>query len=302
MKRIKIVGIFVFIISIILALFSNYISKENRISLGDLSILTEQKSFTQEISKSIFYSYKNNQDISKMLDRTTAKFIEKNSARLSNDPKILERWNKFYADVTKFRKVEEVKTAYSSIVTEKLVNRIYHNNVMLVNELNILIEKKKNVASHNIEIYKKIQYFLFFILITLLIYLFSQVRLIIEFIHKFTKTSKNIIENSTIQGLKPIILEQDDQTLQVATENYNHLVEKIDNSISYTTQSMEQTRKSLEEVAKNIEDFMVLLSTMQEDESGALFDKEDAVIDSLETIMQLRKKLKHLQKDLDKLT
>ena len=302
MNRIKIVGILVFCLSVVLALLSNHISKENRANLSDLTTLNEQKAFTQEISKSIFYSYRNNQDISEMLDKTTAKFIANNSSRLSTDPQILERWNKFYADVTKFRKTEEVKTAYSTIVTEKLVNRIYHNNVMLVNELDKLIERKKHASTHNIETYKKVQYLLFFILILLLIYLFTQVRLIIEFIQKFTKTSKKIIENSTIQGLKPIVVEEVNRELKEATKNYNHLVEKIDSSITYTTQAMEQTNKSLEEVAKNIEDFMELLSSMHEDESDRLFEKEDAVIDSLETIMSLRKKLKYLQKDLEKLT
>jgi len=302
MKKIKIVGILVFFLSILLALLSHHISTENRVNLNDLTVLNEQKAFTQEISKSIFYSYRNNTNISKMLDSTTAKFIAKNSSRLFTNPDILKRWNSFYADVTKFRKIEEVRTTYSSIVTEKLVNRIYHNNVMLVNELNQLIEEKKSIATYNSERYKKIQYLLFFLLILLLIYLFTQVRLIIELIQKFSKTSKKIIENSTIQGLKPIALEQGDNDLREVTLNYNHLVEKIDNSIFYSIQSMEQTTKSLEEVAKNIENFMELLSTMQDDESERLFEQEDAVIDSLETIMRLRKKLKYLQKDLNTLT
>jgi len=302
MKRIKIVGILVFFLSLLLALLSYHISTENRVNLNDLTVLNEQKAFTQEISKSIFYSYRNNTNISEMLDSTTAKFIAKNSSRLSTDPDILKRWNSFYADVTKFRKAEEVKTAYSTLVTEKLVNRIYHNNVMLVNELNQLIEDKKSIATHNSERYKKIQYLLFFLLILLLIYLFTQVRLIIELIQKFSKTSKKIIENSTIQGLKPIALEEGDNDLREVTLNYNHLVEKIDNSIFQSTQSMEQTTKSLEEVAKNIENFMELLSTIHDDESERLFEQEDAVIDSLETIMRLRRKLKYLQKDLNTLT
>jgi len=302
MTKIKIVGILVFFLSILLALLSHHISTENRVNLNELTVLNEQKAFTQEISKSIFYSYRNSTDISEMLDSTIATFIAKNSSRLATDPNILKRWNRFYADVTQFRKTEEVKTVYSSIVTEKLVNRIYHNNMMLVTALNQLIEDKKNIATQNSERYKKIQYLLFFLLILLLIYLFTQVRLIIEFIQKFTKTSKKIIENSTIQGLKPILLEEGDNDLKEVTLNYNHLVEKIDNSISQSTKSMEQTTKSLEEVAKNIENFMELLSTMHDDESERLFEQEDAVIDSLETIMRLRKKLKYLQKDLDTLT
>jgi len=116
-------------------------------------------------------------------------------------------------------------------------------------------------------------------------------------------TRKNIIENSTIQGLKPMnIKEIEQEELKEATKNYNHLVEKINSSIAYSSQSMQQTTKSLEKVAKNIEDFMELLSTMQENETDELFKKEDAVIDSLEELMRLRKKLKNLQIELDKLT
>ena len=302
MKKIKVVGVLILLLSMVLALLSNHISTQNRTNLEELTTLNEQKAFTQEISKSIFYSYRNNTNISEILDATTAKFIGKNSARLSTEREILKRWNSFYADVTQFRKIEEVKTAYSTIITEKLVNRIYHNNVMLVTALDNLIEHKKTASSQSIERYKKVQYLLFFVLILLLIYLFTQVRVILEFIQKFTKTSKKIIENSTIQGLKPIALETKEQDVKEATKNYNQLVSTIDYSILQSTNAMEQTTKSLEEVAQNIENFMELLSSMQTDESETLFEKEDAVIDSLETIMRLRKKLKYLQNDLNTLT
>ena len=187
------------------------------------------------------------------------------------------------------------------MIIAKLVNRIYHDNVLLVNEFDKLIDVKQTEFSDDMDGYKQIQYILFLILIGLLIYLFTQVKVIIEFIQKFSKTSKDIIENSTIQGLKPME-EMEQSELKEASENYNHLVEKINSSINYSSQSMEQTTKSLEEVAKNIEDFMELLSTMQDDESDELFEKEDAVIDSLEGLMRLRKKLKNLQSDLVNLT
>jgi len=301
MRKIKVVGILLFTVALLLALLSSHISKENQKNLRDLTSLNEQKAFTQEISKSIFYSYRNQKEISEELERATATFISKNHTKLANDSHISQRWNQFYADVSQFRKIEKIKTAYNSIITEKLVNRIYHNSVMLVNELNRIIELKESRSTQYIKRYKRVQYILFLILILLLIYLFTEIRSIIKFIQKFSKTSKKIIENSTIQGVQPIVLEPTDRELKEATDNYNYLVEKINSSISYSRQSMEQTNKSLEEVAENIEDFMELLSTMQEGESEALFEKEDAVIDSLETIMTLRKKLKYLEKDLDKL-
>ncbi len=304
MHKIKVVGGIVFLLSIILALLSNFIATQNRINSNSLSFINEQKAFTQEISKSIFYIYRNGERGAETLDETIKKYLENaelNESEFTQNKLITTLWNIFYADVQKFRIQQKVSTGYNSVITAKLVNRIYHNNVLLVNEFDNLIEQKRAEYRNEIDIYKKIEYLLFIVLILLLIYLFTQVREIISFIQKFSKTSKKIIENSTIQGLKPI-KEIEQEELKEATRNYNHLVEKINSSINYSTQSMEQTTKSLEKVAQNIEDFMELLSTMQEDESEALFEKEDAVIDSLESLMRLRKKLKNLQTDLDNLT
>jgi len=303
MNRIKVVGSLVFSLSIILAFLSTSIAKENRKNSNSLSFIHEQKAFIQEISKSIFYIYKNGNNSPQTLDKVIKKYIENvkiNEAEFTQSRIIATLWNIFYIDVQKFRKQEQITTGYNSVITAKLVNRIYHNNVLLVNEFDRLIEMKENEYHGRIEGHKQIEYILFFILIGLLIYLFTQVRVVIDFIQKFSKTSKNIIENSTIQGLKPME-EIEQKELKEAIANYNYLVEKINSSIDYSSESMEQTTTSLEEVAKNIEDFMELLSTMQDEASEALFEKEDAVIDSLESLMCLRKKLKNLQSDLESL-
>ncbi len=304
MNKIKIAGALVFALSIILALLSTSIAKQNRENSSNLNFINEQKAFTQEISKSVFYTYRNGENHSKGLDGTIKQYIENatvNEAEFTQNHFITTLWNIFYADVQKFRNQQKITTGYNSVITAKLVNRIYHNNVLLVQEFDKLIEVKQVEYHKDIDGYKRIQYALFVVLILLLIYLFTQIREIIAFIQKFSKTSKDIIENSTIQGLEPME-EIEQRELKELSQNYNYLVEKINSSINYSSQSMEQTTKSLEEVAKNIEDFMELLTTMQDDEADELFEKEDAVIDSLEELMRLRKKLKNLQTDLDNLT
>lgn len=301
MNKIKVVGGLIFLLSILLALLSSFIGSQNRVNSGTLSFINEQKAFTQEISKSIFYTYRNAKTSSKTLDETIKNYLENakmNESEFTQNRFITTLWNIFYADVQKFRNQQKVATGYNSVITAKLVNRIYHNNVLLVKEFDKLIELKQAQYQKDIEGYRLFQYLLFFILIGLLIYLFTQVRVVIEFIQKFSKTSKSIIENSTIQGLKPME-ETEQRSLKEATENYNHLVEKINTSIEYSSQSMEQTSKALEGVEQNIEDFMELLSTMQESRSDELFEKEDAVIDSLETLMQLKGRLVDLKRDLD---
>lgn len=303
MNRIKIVGGLIFLVSILLALLSSFISSQNRINSEMLSFINEQKAFTQEISKLIFYTYRNGENSSELLDKNIKEYLNNtkiNKDALTQNRQIATLWNIFYADVQKFRNQQKISTGYNSVITAKLVNRIYHNNVLLVKEFDRLIEVKQTLYHQDIEGYRLLQYMLFFTLIGLLIYLFMQVRVVIEFIQKFSKTSKSIIENATIRGLKPM-KEIEQRELKEATANYNHLVEKINTSIHHSSQSIEQTTHALEGVEQNIEDFMELLSIMQSNESDKLFEKEDAVIDSLETLMQLKDRLVDLKGDLNKL-
>ena len=303
MNKIKIVGAVLFILSIVLAFLSNFIATENKENISTLNYVNEQKSFTQEISKTIFYIYRNSNKGSKKLETTITKYIENtkvNEIEFTQNDVVLRLWNVFYADVQKFRTQQKISTGYNPLITAKLVNRIYHNNVLLVNEFDKLIKKKQVQYHEDIDGYKKLQYVLFFSLIALMMYLFTQIKVILEFVQKFSKTSKSIIENSSIQGLTPME-EVEQGELKEATKNYNHLVEKINSSISYSSKSMEQTTKALEEVEHNIEDFIALLASMQNGESDELFEKEDAVIDSLETLMKLKERLISLQGDLDRL-
>ena len=164
------------------------------------------------------------------------------------------------------------------------------------------IDKKQQRYNKKIEGYKNIEYILFIIVGLLFMYLFTQIREIITFIHQFTTTSTSIIEQSTIKDLQPMKVRQNTAVLKEATQNFNHLVEKIDLSIVFAQESVEHTTVALEEVEQKIEDLMSLISQMQEEESDALYQKEDAVIDSLETLMNLTNQLKNLQQDLNKLT
>jgi hypothetical protein len=297
MNKIKIVGILVFVLSLILALISIDISNKNRTNIRKLNILTEQKALIEKISKSIFYTYRNGVTGSNILDNGVQNIkIEEN-----NIPIIQELWSSFYSDVKKFRTQHKIATGYNPVITAKLVNRIYHNNVLLVREFDTLIKVKKSNTEISIESDKVLQNSLFFILLTLLFYLFTQLHFVIGFIQKFSNSSKKIIKNSTIQGVKPIEIAPNIHELKEITDNYNFMVKTMNLSIENSTISMNQSIKSLENVAKNIENFMELISTMQEKETDELFEKEDAVIDSLETLMSLRKRLKDLKIDLDKL-
>jgi len=305
MYKIKIVGILIFTLSLFLVFLSKYIATENKMNMRVLTTINEQKSSIQEISKSILYLYKNRGSKSKQLDRNIKTFLdnmEKKEEPLYQNSNISKLWNNFYKTVQKFKEQQKVITAYSSILTQKLVNDIYHKNIKLINALNIFMDTQQSDYQESMEQYKNIQYALFLILLLLLTYLFTRIREIISFIQKFSITSKAIIQSASIKGLEPIEVQKSDEAVKEATQNFNHFVQKINKSIVYANRSIEHTTDALEELEENIEDFISLLSQMQEKQGDNLSQKEDAVIDSLEIVMQLTQRLKNLHKDLDNLT
>lgn len=315
MTKIKVVGVLVFILSIALAFLSSYISNENKNNNHILDNINSQKDFTQEISKNIFYIYKNQNTSTKQLDDSIRKFIDNlnnkdkvlnkiNSVAIKNkNDEIVLLWNKFYLHVQNFRDTRKVMTAYSSILLEQVVNDIYNTNIKLVVEFNELTKMHNQYFQEKIDNEKNLQYLLFITLVLLLIYLFSQLKNVITFMQKFIQTSKNIITNSSIKELEPINVNQNNNELLQASNNFNFLVEKINSSIEHSTNSIEHSYNSLEHVERNIEDLLELLSVMDEDESidKELTKKEDALIQSLEELTSSALKLENLKSDLDKL-
>ena len=317
MTKIKIVGAFIFILSILIAILFIYVSEKNRLSNTLLDTINQQKAFTQEISKNIFYINKNRDASTQQLDDSVKQFLNNmnnKDTKLSKIPseaiknqseKIIILWNSFYLEVQKFRNANNTNTPYSTIILEKLVNKIYKINLKLVIEFNELITIHQEELQSSLNIYKNIEYTLLFLLVSLLLYFFTQIQYVITFMQKFLTTSKQIISNSTIKDLEPIENNISTSNANVcdATDNFNFLIKKINDSVLYSSQSLEHSYKSLELVEKNIEDLLELLYTMEDDKDidKDLTKKEDAIIQSLEELTTSSQHLKELKVDLDNL-
>lgn len=315
MTKIKIVGALIFSLSIILAMLFGYISKQRAMNSDLLNSINMQKAFTQEISKNIFYLYKHQDTSYKELDNYIKKFVErmnnkeKNFSEISckkiekQNRLIIKQWNEFYRTVQKFRDQSRVTTAYSNIILEKTVSDIYNKNLMLIISLNSLIELHKLYFDNQLQNYKTLQYALFFLLISLLIYLFTQLKAVISFIQKFINTSQSIITKSTIKDLKPIEVDNNSADVLKASNNFNLLVQNINSSIENSATSIEHSVKSLELVENNIEDLLDLVVIMEESDAmdKDLTKKEDALIQSLEELTTSAQQLRALKTDLDEL-
>lgn len=315
MTKIKIVGILIFTLSIALAFLSSHMSKQNSVNNDFLDVINAQKAFTQDIAKNIFFIYRYRKTSTNELDKSVKAFIKNmknkdrlivqgNAKNISNKlDDITNVWNKYYLLVQKFRDTKEIVSPYANILLDKLVNDIYNININLVLEFDELIKLHNAEYEHKHHFTKTLQYALFIILVALLIYLFTQLKSLIAFMQKFLSTSKNIITNSSIKELKPIIIKDDNKEAQLASKNFNLLVQKINNSIETSSHSIEHSYDSLNRVESHIEDLLELIYTMQEDQviDKELTKKEDALIQSLEELTSSAKKLENLKVDLDSL-
>jgi hypothetical protein len=316
MTKIKVLGLLIFIVSIALTLLSYSISKENKVNAKMLNVINEQKAFTQEISKNIFYIYNNKDASTQQLNSSIKMFLynldnkgellgEIDSEEIQKQSnKIILLWNSFYQYVLDFRNQTQVSTAYSNILLEQTVKDIYNTNLKLIVEFEKMIQLHKVYFNETQETHKNVQFILFFFLVTLLIYLFTQVKDLLLFMQKFLDTSKKIITRASVKGLKPILVERSkNQEILLAANNFNFLVDQINNSVKYSSEALEHSYQSLELVEKNIEDLMKLINLMDEykDIDDAVNKQEDAVIQSLEELTNATFNLKNLKMDLDNL-
>jgi len=312
MTKIKFVGALIFILSLFLALYSKYISTQNEANIKLLKTINEQKAFTQEIAKNIFFIYRNKDISVKQLDESIKSFVhnmnnkdeildEISSKDIKKESeKIIYLWNDFYLLVQKFRDAYRVQNGYTNLVIEKLVRDIYDKNLKLVVKFDKLIKMHKKYFDEVNNKNKIIQIILFIILLVLLVYFFTQLKDLIKFIQKFLNTSKKIVQKSTVIGIEPIKETTNIVDVTQAVDDFNFLVEKIDKSIDYSSESIQNTSNSLECIEKNIEDLLELIETMDEENKldKELVKKEDILIEALEELSSSLQKLKSFKINL----
>ena len=301
MKKIKIVGFLIVVLSIALVFLFNYISQEEQRFSQQLSQINTQKSYTQEIAKSIFFTHRYKKEFPKAIDKNMYQFLSNLQIKEKKDSKIHRFSHDFFELVNQFKYVYTGNVPYNIVILEKLVNDIYKKNMELLVAFNKYETTIQSRYDTTIKQFRTLQYILFVLLILLLLYIFTQVDEIIRFIQQFTKTSDRIMEHASIKGLEPIDIPSHNIDLDIATHNFNTLVSNIDASIKVATDSTTYTIKSLEIVESNIEMLVSLLHKMKNDEKEEIYKKEDVVIESLETLMDLTQYLKSLKKDLEKL-
>jgi len=310
MTKIKILGLIIIGLIGALVYMFDYTMHQNKISNNLQQAIDEQKSYTQEISKDVFYIYKNNSASTNNIDKNIKNFINKiknkdevlapiDSIEIRQQSEvIIKLWEKFYKQVQDFKQLNSVTSAYSSIILQQIVKDIYHTNLNMVVEFDKLEKIHEAQTIDKITKYKFFEYSFLVVLMFLLLYMFTQVKEIISFIQKFSSTSKKIISTSSIRDIEPITTSQSSLELKEVSDNFNILVQKIDDSIEHASASIQISCEALDSVEDEIENFLELIDEMNDDAiDKELTKKEDVLIHSLEELTSSAQKLKNLKKD-----
>ncbi len=313
MTKIKLLSVLIFVLALTLAYFSKYVSMENERYTKQLKVINEQKAFTQEISKNIFYMYNNEEHSTKLLDGAIRSFVKNMEQRedildeiFSADIQkqrqaIVKEWNHFYLLVQKFRDLNKINSnAYTNIALKELVTEIYDANVHLIEAFDTLIDFYKEEFERFNYLSKVVHIALYIALLLLLIYFFTQLKYIIAFIQRFLQRSKSIVRQKSVKGIEPIEKVSHDQEIDAAVENFNTLVEKIDISIDNSSLAIERASDSLEEIEKRIEELLDFMSSVDNDRfyDKEMIKKEDILIEALDELTTSIQKLHKLKENI----
>jgi len=313
MTKIKLLAVVIFLLSLFLAYYSKYAATQNELHIKVLKQINEQKAFTQEISKNIFYIYHNGNNSTKELDQSIKVFVNNMNQRekiLENSfsaeiqkqrTKIVKEWNTFYLLVQKFRDLNKVNNnAYTNIALEDIVQQIYKANERLIVEFNSLIKMYKENFEYFIYFSKIVQITLFILLIVLLIYFFTQLKDLLAFIQRFLNTSKKVASNESVKGIQTIETNSSVDAITEAADNFNALVNKINSSIDYSSKSIANASASLEMIEKNIEELLDFMSSVDTEHSydKEMIKKEDILIEALDELSTSLQKLQKLKINL----
>ncbi|MFA6760370.1 MAG: hypothetical protein WCR69_04920 [Sulfuricurvum sp.] len=305
MRKIKIVLFVVFLLAIALVLNSQRVDRVTDKYHQEIKTLDEQKDFTQEILKTILYLYQNKESSSAPLSAMVKEFVHKvdrASVELTQSPYARDLWNRFYLQVQVFKDSYKSPSPYVSLTVQKSVKEIYSTNLALIFEFNKLIEQKQHRFKLEMRTYKLVEYMLILFFSILLVYLFFQLRGMVEFVQRFLLISKRVMAESSISELEPLKLKVVDEPSKEAQDSYNAIIAKVQNSIVEYASSIEHSERLLARVEEDIDSVVDLFYEVGgKKRDRELIKKEDAIIHSLEELAGYKKRVADLKRELSEL-
>lgn len=318
-RKIKVIGILFIILMTSIIFTTIYLNNKNKKDALVINIAGKERMLTQKISKNIFYLYHNKHSSFSELDNATIEFIYNlNSLKNGNNLLVIQEaptdliasqiskveilWNTFYININNFKKNIINRNMNNEYKLRNIVDSIHHDNNTLLNEVDNLVSMYTRYSEKKTDDIRYIQYFFGLIIVFLMIYSFTQLKMIEDNGKKFFEFSKKLLQTSDITQLEPIKIEAEKEIVE-ASHTINSFINKINSAVNYSQEAIEQSKNAsikLEEITDEFDKVIKELKHSNEI-SNYLVKSEDIAIQSQEDLINSTQKLKALKNQLDTL-
>ena len=317
--KIRFIGILFIVLMTSIIATTIYLNEKNKKDALLINIAGKQRMLTQNISKNIFYIYHNDNSSYSELDSSTIEFIYNlNSLKEGNSligiskvptdeiakqlSKVEVLWNNFHKKIDDFKELVQKRDKSEESNLKNIVTSVYDTNTILLTEVDNLVSMYTTYSEQKSNYVEYLQYIFALIILSLMIYSFSQLKNMEENAKRFFEESKRIMNSNVNEPLTPMKIVAEKEIVD-ATDTINCFIEKINSAMVYSSNAIEQSKNAsikLEEITDEFDKIIDDL-TNSADISKQLNKSEDIVIQSQENLMSSTKKLQELRNELDKL-
>lgn len=317
--KIKNIGaLFIFLMATVL-LITVYLNNKNKKDALIINIAGKERMLTQKISKSIFYLYHTKEINFSELNSASEEFIQnleslKNGNRLTgiepvpNDDigqqlyKVELLWKNFYDNINEFKKLQLINNTSSQKQLLTIIKTIYNTNNDLLNEVDNLVTMYTLHAESKTDIIKNFQYLAALLIIILIFYSFSQLKLIEDNANKLLEFSKKVAneDNSKLETIK---IDAHEKEILEVTNTFNCFIDKVNSAVNESAVAMEHSKNASTKLEEITDEFDKILDEIEysKDVNNTLNKSEDIIIQSTEDLMNSTKKLQELRDELNTL-
>jgi len=319
--KIKALGALLIVLMLSVITTTIYLNKQNEKDALVINIAGKQRMLTQKISKNIFYIYySNNKDFSE-LDMAVKKFIsglkilrygddKKKIYPISTDEilrqqdKIEKLWDTFYTNIQNFKRYTNSNLDKKKELKE-IVNAIYKDNVVLLNNVDKLVTMYTNNSEYKTNSIKLFQYSSGFIILMLFLYSLIQLKSIESHAIAFMQYSKKIINNEDTSKLEPLKLQQESETEIIeVSDTINCFIQKVNSAMDHSSEALLQSQRASSKLEELTDEFDSIINGLKNSSQAHKYlnNSEDIVIESTEELINSTKRLSNLKVELEKLT
>ncbi|QOY54134.1 type IV pili methyl-accepting chemotaxis transducer N-terminal domain-containing protein [Candidatus Sulfurimonas marisnigri] len=319
--KIKLLGSMLTVLMISVIGTTIYLNQQNTKDALVVNIVGKQRMLTQKIAKNIFYIYhSSNKDFTE-LDSAANEFINGlkilehgdkdkeilavNTYSISTQLKNVNKlWVNFYENIQKFKLLNNSKFSISKEL-EKVVNSIYEQNTILLDNVDKLVTMYTNHSEEKTNFIKTFQYLSGITFLILLIYSLTKLRAMESHVDSFIQHSKTLINNENISKITPIKIKPESESeIAEVGDTINCFIQKINSAIEHSDEALRQSQYASSKLEELTDEFDTIINELQDNSlaSKHLNNSEDIVIESTEVLINSTHKLSNLKKELEKLT